>query len=67
MMKFTKDRIIHEGRLLFNKIVDFFEFYFGDPIIKIIGFLMKFLNDAEVQRSLIDSAEKLAKRTTNKY
>lgn len=36
-------------------------------VIKIIGFLMKFLNDAEVQRSLIDSAEKLAKRTTNKY
>ena len=40
MMKFTKDRIIHEGRLLFNKVVDFFEFYFGDPIIKIIGFFL---------------------------
>jgi len=35
-------------------------------VIRIIAFLMKFLSDKEVQRHLIETAEKLAKKTNNK-
>jgi hypothetical protein len=34
-------------------------------VIRIIAFLMKFLSDKEVQRHLIETAEKLAKKTNN--
>jgi len=35
-------------------------------VIKIIGWLMNFLSDKDVQRHLIETAEKLAKKTANK-